>query len=332
MKKALVIRLGALGDGIIASCCFPYLQKDGYEITVNCSDKVQSMLRYNPRVSNIIYHERDCVPISQLPKHWAELGKGYDKVVNLTGTMENNHLFAFPQDEYYKCLGWRRWNSHNVNWYENQVLKAGYEPEGRVLGEIFFSDLEKRRAKKFLRMYGRKKFIVIWGLSGSSIHKVYRFFEPVARKFLDTYKDSVIITSGGYEGRLLTFKHERLVDLPSMEKDFRFSACLAKYSNLVVGPETGILNVAGCFTTPKICFLTHSSKYNLTKHWINDYSLQSECYCSPCYMLHKYIGIWRNHCQVSDLGWPKCTDTPAPGVLFDTMTEVYEKWKKSGSR
>lgn len=282
------------------------------------------VLKYNPYVTDTIEHVRDSVDPGKLEEHWQEIGKGYDKVVNLTGTMENNHIFSFPQWQYYKCLRWRRFQSWRVNWYDNQVFRAGYVPK-RPVGQMYFNQEEKRKAKKFLRMLGRKKFIVLWGLSGSSVQKVYRHFERVARALLDYSKNICIVATGAYDGKLLTFEHERCVNIPQLEKNFRFSACLAKYASVVVGPETGILNAAGCFDTPKICFLTHSSKENLTKYWANDYSVQADVYCSPCYLLHKYRGIWVNHCQLNDLGLPKCIESPAPGVLFDKIKELYHE-------
>jgi ADP-heptose:LPS heptosyltransferase len=312
---------GALGDGIIASSLLPYLAKDGYRITINASQNVLDMLRYNPYVYDTMPHVDGSIDSENLDEHWANVGKGFDKVVNLTGTMENNYIFAFPQPEYYKCLAWKRKQSKGVNWYDNQITKAGYKPN-RPLGELYFSQEEKRIAKEFRRKH-KKAFIILWALFGSSVQKVYRYFEIVARRVLDEFKDSIIIPTANYQGKLLTFEHERVINLPQLEKSFRYSAALAKYADLVLGPETGLLNAAGCFKTPKICFLTHSSKQNLTKHWYNDYSIQADTYCSPCYLLHKYRGIWRNHCQLNDLGYPKCTESPAPGVLIDTIRRVY---------
>jgi len=329
-KRALVIRYGALGDGIIATACFPYLKRDGYDITLRGSGRVLDVCQNNPHISSFVKHERGSVEQGKLHEHFETIGEGYDKVVNLTSTMENKHLFCYPQPEYYKSLGWRRWRNAPFNWYENQVIKAGYEPEGRVLGQMFFSKKEVKKVKYFLkRLDYKKNFIFMWALSGSSIHKVYRWYEKVAREFLKRHPNSILISSGGYEGKILTFQHERAYDLSRTEQPFRFSACLSKYVNLVLGPETGLLNAAGCFKTPKICFLTHSGKHNLTRHWHNDYSMQSHCHCSPCYYLHKYKSIWQNWCEVDDLGWPKCVDTPGAGHLLDTMEEIYHKWRSS---
>ena len=45
----------------------------------------------------------------------------------------------------------------------------------------------------------------------------------------------------------------------------RKSLLWTKYADLVIGTETGILNGAGCFDTPKIVMLSHSTEENLSK-------------------------------------------------------------------
>jgi hypothetical protein len=110
---------------------------------------------------------------------------------------------------------------------------------------------------------------------------------------------------------------------------------LTKFADLVIGPETALLNAAGCFDTPKITLLTHSSRENLCSTWKNDYSLQAGCWCSPCHYLHKYTHIWQNVCQLDKYSWgkygkpiPACTaEGFPPKVVFDRIMEVYETRK-----
>ena len=318
-----MIRLGALGDGIQASAVLPYLARDGYRITMNGSPGCLEVLKHNPYIKETIEHERDSIPLGKLDEHWEELSKGYDKVVNLTSTVENDYLFCFPQDGYYKCLNWRRKMNKGVNYFENQLAKGGYKANGRpVRGEIYFSFQERLQGHAWRKEY-KDYFVILWALSGSSIQKAYRWYEEVSNRLLNAHSDMMIVTSGDYACKLLTYERERMINLPQQEKSFRYSMLLAKYADLVVGPETGLLNAAGCLSTPKICFLTHSSKENLTKHWENDYSMQADTYCSPCHLIHKYKGIWKNHCMVTELGWPKCTDSPSIGDLIQQIEEIY---------
>jgi hypothetical protein len=55
----------------------------------------------------------------------------------------------------------------------------------------------------------------------------------------------------------------------------------------VIGPETGILNLAGISEIRSIVLLSHSSEYNLCKDWKNNIALSPpECDCYPCHILH----------------------------------------------
>ena len=57
--------------------------------------------------------------------------------------------------------------------------------------------------------------------------------------------------------------------------------------DVVIGPETGVLNAASYIGLPhKIVMLSHSSKENLSKHWNNTTTLEPEYYPEDfCYPL-----------------------------------------------
>ena len=80
---------------------------------------------------------------------------------------------------------------------------------------------------------------------------------------------------------------------------WRQTLTMAKHVDLVIGAETGVLNAAGCFDTPKITFLSHSKHENLCQYWKNDYCLAPEdTFCHPCHILHYVhpIGQMCSHC------------------------------------
>ena len=60
--------------------------------------------------------------------------------------------------------------------------------------------------------------------------------------------------------------------------------------DLIIGTETGLLNVAGSMPVPKIITLSHSSPEMLTKHWLNVTVLSQPkgvgCPKQPCRQLH----------------------------------------------
>ena len=99
---------------------------------------------------------------------------------------------------------------------------------------------------------------------------------------------------------------------------------MAKYADLVIGPETGVLNAASCWDTPKIIFLSHSSEENLTKYWKNTTAMMPpDCECYPCHQLH-----YSDCCPKGPKGVAaKCSETIDPELVYDKIIKIYDRWK-----
>ena len=248
MKTCIVIRHGALGDSIMASCAFPVIAKDGYKIDYYTNDKGKMVLKANPYVDRFIIHN-DSVPLGEeLEKEWQRVSVGYDKVVNFTGSMENELLFAYPQSKYFWPIERRRKYVNGRNYFDHHLKMAGYEPQP-VLPELYLSKREKQKARKWREKY-KNKFVVLWCLAGSSHHKIYRYFESVMREFLNRHGNAYLVTVGEYSTKLLTFDHPRAVNTMFWEMPFRDTIILSKHADLIIGPETGTMACAAAFKTP----------------------------------------------------------------------------------
>jgi len=169
-------------------------------------------------------------------------------------------------------------------------------------------------------------------LKGSSHHKQYPFFQEVATVWLNNHPDSYVLTLGGPESINMQVKHERIVPLAG-QWDIRKSLALTSKSDLVIGPESAIINGASCFDVPKICLLSHSNANNLTKYWTNNYSLTPDTDVSPCYPCHQ-LHYSLDSCPLVELeidgrvikDLPRCTTAITPDRLYATIETVYIKW------
>ena len=336
-RRCCVIRHGALGDSIVASACLPYLHKDGYIIDFLTNARGQDILKHNPRINKLLHFEDNMVPLEYLGNYYDAVAEDYDMTVVLTQSIEALYLHAFPSEAYYWTLPKRR-KRCDVNYYEETIRAAGYEPiKGRATGELYFSKDDILFSRGIRHQY-KDNFLIIWALAGSALHKSYLYFEPVARAILRHIPEAVIFATGQIQEVSLTFRHPRLIPMALYyPKQTFMSACsLTKVADLVLGPETGLLNAAGCFDTPKMVFLTHSSKTNLTKTWTNDYSLQSMTACSPCHILHNTKHIWERICPLDKVLWadveakaPACVGEGfPPGMVFKKIMNIYETHKK----
>ena len=101
-KKCLVIRYGAWGDAVFITPALRQLHKDDYHITLNCTERTYDILKTDKHIDSFLLQETGLVPVEKLDVYWKQISKKFDKVVNFTGSLEQN-LIMSPQDKlYYK--------------------------------------------------------------------------------------------------------------------------------------------------------------------------------------------------------------------------------------
>ena len=322
-KEALVIRYGALGDSLWVTPVLSKLKKDGYHVVVNCTIKGAQVLKNNPNIDEFIVQETGTsVPYTQKGQYWEEISKGFEKVINLTQSIEGSLVKCEGSDEY----NWSKEKRHaecNVNFQDRTMEMAGYPNDKGCLPELYFTDIEEALAESFSSQH-KDKFTVIWGLAGSAFHKVYPWAEYVAGELAVKYKDIEIITVGDHACKLLEWQNPRTVNKSGVWT-VRQSFIMTKHVDLVIGPDTGLMHAASCYDTPKIIMMGSNSDENLTKYWINSRSLfADDCECSPCHRL-----IYTNSCpkgSVQGVG-TKCMENIQPEQLLEAVSKVYLAWK-----
>lgn len=330
-KRACVLRYGALGDAIILTPLLRALKEDGYWVQLNLTTYCTAVLENNPFVDDVVVQERDSIPNLELNQYWDVWRPRYDKYINLCESLEGQLLKVEGRREFYTPKAWRH-ETCNVNYYDATMARGGYpELTGRC-GELYFTKAEERDAEKFFGPL-KDNFTILWALNGSSHHKVYPMMESVLVEWFQTHPDARVITVGDHMARLLEFEHPQVIQKAGQWK-IRESLIAAKYVDLVVGPETAITNASGCFPTPKIVFLSHSTKENLTKYFENDYSLEPDESIAPCWPCHQ-LHYTKESCVIGRATENGRTLAEVPicamGVkaerLMARLDEVYNKWK-----
>jgi len=333
--RVCVARYGALGDAIIMSPLVRQLAEDGWEVTLNISSYCAPVFENNPHISNIIIQERDLIPNHLLGRYWKYWETQYDRYINLSESIEGDLLIVEGRPPFFTSHAWREERCAR-NYYDHTMDRGGYPNVTGTRGELFFTNAEERRAQKFFQPM-RDQFVVVWALNGSSHHKIYPLMEPLLREWFRTHPDARVVTTGDTNAKQLEFDHYQLLRRAG-EWSIRESLISTKYADLVVGPETMMTNAAGCFSTPKIVLLSHSSRENLTKYFLNDYSLEPNRATAPCYPCHQ-LHYTKESCPVGgvedvhtgvELGQaPICALSIAPEVLMARLDEVYKKWNQS---
>jgi len=300
VKTCAVVRYGGFGDLIQASSILPGLKREGYHITFYTTPSGRNILKNDPHIDSFFVQGKDQVPNNELPLFWNKQAEKYDKFINLSESVEGTFLAIPGRSQHtwpYKL--------------RNEMLNKNYLEFAHLMADVPFKDEQRfypskdelKCAQKQKDELGR---CVFWILSGSSVHKTWPYLDQAIARILITYPEIKIILTGDEVCQILEMgweKEERVIKT-SGKWGIRRSLTFAKFADIIIGPETGILSAVSNLSMPKIIMLSHSSVENLTKHWVNTVSLMPmECDCYPCHMMH--YGF--DHCRRdSETGVAKC--------------------------
>lgn len=285
-KGACVVRLGGMGDMIQASNVLPALKRAGYHVTFMTTPQGQDILKNDPHIDAWYIQDTDQVPNNSLGLYWDYHRVKYDLFVNLSMSVEGRLLVMGGDIRRH----WPKEAIHaecNVNYMEFMNKLAGMEfaPEQR----FYPSADEQTWAKHELKALNGKQ-VIMWSLSGSSMHKTTPFVDHVIARTLMAYPDTAFILVGDQACQILeggSWANEERVWCRSGKYSVRQTLTLAQQVDVVIGPETGVLNSVGMEPVRKVVLLSHSTEENLTKHWLNTTALAPvKTACYPCHKLH----------------------------------------------
>jgi len=297
-KTCAVIRYGGFGDMIQTSSVLPELKKQGYHVTLYTSEAGYQAIKADPNVDEFIVQQTDQVPNSELGEYWAVLKTKYDKFINLSESVEGT-LLALPGRT---VFNWPKQAKHkvtNINYLE--LMHDIAEVPFNIHTRFYPLPDEVRWAKKKRKKFSGK--VVLWTLSGSSVHKCWPYMDQIIARLLIEYRDITVILVGDELSQILEsgWEKEPRVVCASGRWSIRQTLTFAEYADVVIGPETGVMNAVSMLNMPKIIFLSHSSIENLTRDWVNTTSLTPDnCPCYPCHMMH--------------YGFKNCSRDPETGV------------------
>ena len=312
---ACVVRYGGFGDMIQAANVIPALKKQGFHVTVMTTPKGQDVLQHDPNIDAWFVQDTDQVPNHELPAFWEHQAGRFDRFINLSESVEGTLLampgranHAWPDNLRRKYLG--------VNYLEFTAELAGVPYASAAKFYPSRDELERARARMLEPKEGLN---VVFALAGSSVHKFYPGQDHVIARILTEMPECRIFMVGDPSCKMLELGWEnepRVVPL-SGEIGIRETLTLAKLADVVLGPETGVLNAVAFEPMRKVVLLSHSSVENLTKHWINTVSiLPPDVPCYPCHRLH----YDRRYCpQDAETGASVCQRAIHPETVFEAI-------------
>jgi hypothetical protein len=328
-KTACVIRYGAFGDLLRASSVCAGLKKQGYHVTLMCQPPGVDIVTNDPNIDRLSVTMKDQVPNAALGAYWEYQSTLYDKFVNLSESEEGTllELPGRPGPSWPPEVR-EKYRSTNYMEFQHEIARLPHDPQIR-----FYPTTDEKVWANAERAKIKTKGVLVWQLAGSSVHKVWngevengmdQFFARV----LSTFKDiSIVITGGDYPPiDLSQWENEsRVVDTRG-KWNIRQTLTFVQDADIVIGPETGVMNSVCQFPNEKIIFLSHSTVENLTRDWINTTSLIAPEVTCP--------GRGKNNamaCHQIHYGWDNCKQNQITGtaecqanITVDMLWDAFE--------
>jgi ADP-heptose:LPS heptosyltransferase len=338
-KSVCVVRHGGIGDQLQAAFLFPELKRQGYHLTVLTTEKCRDIIAHDPHVDDWFMVDHDHVPNVELPEFWRTVARRYTKFVNLNEAVEGTFLpppgrpaHAWPQKLRHKML------NHNYAEFAAELAGIPFRAEGEfhptpeedLWADEFIANLPGQiPGNTVIGTRPEPLFVILWSLSGSSPHKFTPHQDTVIKRVLEGLRRAVVVMTGDMACQILEvgWDEEPRVVRTSGTLTMRQTLALARKANLVVGPETGVLNsVAYVEDVRKVVLLSHSSIENLTKHWVNAAAIEGVAPCYPCHQLH----FTSEFCpQDKTTGAAICQQNVNPSLIYYQIDAEYTGWVRS---
>lgn len=322
--RVLVIRFGAIGDQIQAASVLPLLKEQGCHLTYMTTPEAQQVLLHNPSIDEWLIQDKDQVPNNELGAYIETISTRYDRVINFSESIEGALLVLPGRTNHTWTPEARRKILGTVNYQERMHDLAGVPY--RFAPRFHPTDDERREAMAYKSTLGGP--VVFWAIGGSSVHKIYPFTNVVIAWLLKR-ADAHIVLCGGQgevelEAGLCAHLTEYGADMSRVHQttgkwDIRRSLTFVEYADVVVGPETGILNAASHLDVPKVVMLSHSSRENLTKHWKRAITLEPDKARTPCFPCHTLHYGWDHCVKVKETQAALCASNIKPEIVYKAI-------------
>lgn len=295
------------------------LKELGYYVILNTSKRGLEIYKGDNRIDEFIKHD-ESIPISEVKEHWDKLKDEvkHDLFMNFSESIECN-VAVHPASPVYVYPKKERAELCNRNYYDVTTKWSNLDGCDK-LPSLQFTQKEEGKVSNYLK---KDKYNILWCLSGSGKNKVYPWTDYVMGETLKKYSDVHFITVGDEKCQILEDIGNQFKDRTTQlagKTTMRESMLLTKFVDLIISPDTGILHSSGCYKTPKIGLLGHTTIENITKYFQNDYSIESKCGCSPCF---KLIYDYTLQCPIDPVtkaSW--CMASIKPEEVFDKIVMV----------
>lgn len=322
--KILLWRTAAFGDTVITTPLVRHLHSKGHQVFYVASERGEQVLKNNPHVFKVLKND-ESVRNELLGEHieWLRKKNHCERVIDLNESIECA-LSVHPRSPEYNLPKKERLAKFNRNFYE-YCFEHAKEPWDETVDfrpELFFDESELKEARSLLK----EGYNILVGLSGSGNNKVWPYAMDFCNYIQEKHPEIHIITVGDIKCQIL----EDSIDDKNITKlsgsiPMRQSMALTGMVDLVISPDTGLLHASGCYDTPKIGILGHTTKEHITKHFKNDYSIEADEKLAPCSPCTRMIYEMKQQCPLSPITNSSICLSEGQSLdrVYKRFTEVY---------
>lgn len=279
-----VLRYGGIGDMMLAAGIFPMLKQAGFHVTLYTHVNSYDVVKHDPNIDRFVLQDSGQVPIDEFRDFCLHTMDKYDRFVNLSESIEGTILSLPDRVSYYWPKEVRHERS-SVNYYEFTAKIAGVPKH--LGGQFHMTRKEMAWAEKKVKKMGSP--IILWVLSGSSVHKFWPWQDQAVARILVQHPTAQIVMVGDEASKLIQRGWEKEPRVHAMcgKWDVRETMTFCNYADVIVTPETGVALSVQFKDIPKVLLLSHSSVENCAEDWVNCVALEPEgCECYPCHKMH----------------------------------------------
>ena len=300
---ACVVRLGAVGDNLMASSVFPYLRRRFGKLEVICAEPYHVIFENNPHVDKLTVKKQGTPGGDGMTfqNYWLDRADDYEFFVHLSHTCEGLRAIAASQTAFYWPAEGRR-KLFGQSYLETVGDIAGV-PYDQLAPDFWPTKDECDNANEIKASLGGR--YIAWVLSGSRWDKLWPHTMTAIARIIKELHWPVIMTGvpgKDYELASVITEHVRRAngtvdgihlamsaDIEHPSWPIRRVLTQVQQADIVIAPDTGPAWAVAMHAMPKIMLISHAGADSITKHWRNTVTLHadpSRVPCWPCHLLH----------------------------------------------
>lgn len=274
IKKILIVRLGKIGDLVVTSFVFEVLKKKypHLEIHLLTLTSNQDVLKYNPRLSKVIYTKKN---LSLYLKLNALRKESYDMILDFNDNPSTTSAvifkfvnarikagYNFSKYERYinfKVTPLKKENSHIIERMNNFLFQLGIEADEKLVKPFFYLGSEELGEVEFeLSFIEKSKNLIAVNLSAGAEIRYWdtEKWNLLLHSINDAYKNCFFLLLSTEKDRML---QRQLASSLGTEKcieaklaSIQHFAAYIKSADLLITPDTSAVHIASGFGIPTL--------------------------------------------------------------------------------